>query len=72
MTYTHNVFPVAVISNDEVEEHSNSLDTTLLFNVENHITVENRSFHDVENENDVPSRDFACDGVLDLTVCADI
>ena len=40
----------------------------LLFNVENHITIESRSFDDVDNENDVPSRDFACDRVLDLTV----
>lgn len=46
---------VAVFSGDEVEEHFDNLDTsrpTLLYNVENHITSENESFHCVVCVND--------------------
>ena len=71
MTDTHDVPPATVVSvsEDEVKEQSDNLNTILLFNVENHITSENERFDCV---NDIPSRDFVCDRMLDLTVCADI
>ena len=44
----------------------------MFFNVENHITSGNESIECVERVSDVPSRNFACDRILDFTMCADI